>query len=112
MNAIALPTRRDEAWHYADFDALARLWPLPAVERIVVPAGGVFSRAIVQESGGVRQIGLVVGLFFALLGDRWIFRTDALPIGKPVDLAFFGVQLMGLTAALLMANLQALPKRA
>jgi len=61
LNAIALPTRRDEAWHYADFDALARLWPLPAVERIVVPAGGVFSRAIVQDMGGVRQIGLVVG---------------------------------------------------
>jgi len=61
MNAIALPTRKDEAWRYADLDALAHLWPLPAVESIVVPAGESFSRAIVQDSGGVRQIGLVVG---------------------------------------------------
>lgn len=61
MNAIALPTRRDESWRYADLDALAGLWPLPAAESIVVPAGGSFSRAIVQDSGGVRQVGLVVG---------------------------------------------------
>ena len=61
MTAMLLPTRRDEAWRYADLDALAGLWPLPAVESIVVPAGGSFSRAIVQDSGGVRQIGLVVG---------------------------------------------------
>lgn len=59
--ALALPTRRDEIWRYADFDALAHLWPLPAVERIAVPAGGSFSRSIVQDSGGVRQVGLVVG---------------------------------------------------
>ncbi len=76
MNAIALPTRRDEAWHYADFDALARLWPLPAVERIVVPAGGVFSRAIVQESGGVRQIGLVVGKGASARMDTLNFGGD------------------------------------
>ncbi len=61
MNAIALPTRRDEAWRYADMGALARLWPLPAVERIAVPAGGSFSRSIVQDSAGIRQVALVVG---------------------------------------------------
>jgi len=58
---MLLPTRKDEAWRYADLDALADLRPLPVVESIVVPAGGSFSRAIVQDSGGVRQIGLVVG---------------------------------------------------
>lgn len=61
MNAVSLPTRRDEAWRYADMDALGRLWPLPAVERIDVPAGGTFSRSIIQDAGGVRQVGLVVG---------------------------------------------------
>ena len=61
MSAMLLPTRKDEAWRYADLDALADLRPLPVVESIVVPAGGSFSRAIVQDSGGVRQIGLVVG---------------------------------------------------
>lgn len=57
----ALPTRRDEAWRYAHTDALARLWPLPVPESIVVPAGGRFERAIVQESGGVVQLELSIG---------------------------------------------------
>ncbi len=56
----ALPTRRDEAWRYADLDAVARLWPLPAPERILVPADESFARAIVQDSGGVQQIDLVL----------------------------------------------------
>lgn len=59
--SAALPTRRDESWRYADLDALVGLWPLPAVESIVVPAGGSFSRAIIQDTGGVRQIELVLG---------------------------------------------------
>ncbi len=44
-----LPTRRDEAWRYADLDALARVWgEVPqAPERIVVPAGETLSRQIV-----------------------------------------------------------------
>jgi Fe-S cluster assembly protein SufD len=61
VRAALLPTRKDEAWRYADLDALAHLWPLPEVESIIVPAGGFFSRAIVQDTGGVRQIGLIVG---------------------------------------------------
>lgn len=56
----ALPTRRDEAWRYADLDAVARLWPLPAPERILVPADESFARAIVQDTGGVQQIDLVL----------------------------------------------------
>ncbi|MDB5725612.1 MAG: Fe-S cluster assembly protein SufD [Novosphingobium sp.] len=59
--ALALPTRRSEEWRYADLDAVARLWPLPERERIDVPAGGSFSRAIVQESGGVTQLSLSLG---------------------------------------------------
>ena len=40
MNIAVLPTRRDEAWRYADLDALARVWPrLDAPEKIVVAAG-------------------------------------------------------------------------
>ena len=59
--AAPIPTRRDEAWRYSDMEALARLWPLPAPESIVVPAGGKFARTIVQDEGGVRQIELVLG---------------------------------------------------
>lgn len=56
-----LPTRKEESWRYADLDALSRLWPLPEVESIIVPAGGSYSRAIVQDSGGVKQVELVLG---------------------------------------------------
>lgn len=57
----ALPTRREEAWRYSDIDAVAAVWPLPAPESIIVPAGGDFRRAIVQDSGDIRQIELVLG---------------------------------------------------
>ncbi len=59
--SLPLPTRRDEAWRYADLDAVARLWPLEAPESIIVPAGGSFSRAIVQDAGGVHQIEMHLG---------------------------------------------------
>lgn len=57
----ALPTRKSEEWRYADLDALARVWPLPEPENVVVPAGGSFSRAIVQDAGGVTRIALSLG---------------------------------------------------
>ncbi|WP_374526496.1 SufD family Fe-S cluster assembly protein [Sphingopyxis sp.] len=59
--AVPIPTRRDEAWRYSDMEALAHLWPLPAPESIVVPAGGDFRRAIVQDAGAIRQIELTLG---------------------------------------------------
>jgi Fe-S cluster assembly protein SufD len=45
----ALPTRRDEAWRYSDLAAVARAWPLPETERLVVAAGEHASRVIVQD---------------------------------------------------------------
>ncbi|PKP88517.1 MAG: Fe-S cluster assembly protein SufD [Alphaproteobacteria bacterium HGW-Alphaproteobacteria-17] len=57
----ALPTRRDEAWRYSNIDALARLWPLPAPESIIVPAGGRFARAIVQDRDAIHQIEMSIG---------------------------------------------------
>ncbi|MVZ98614.1 SufD family Fe-S cluster assembly protein [Sphingorhabdus sp. IMCC26285] len=56
-----LPTRRDEAFRYSDIEALARLWPLPAAEHIVVPAGGNFVRTIVQDSGTIHQLDIAIG---------------------------------------------------
>lgn len=48
-NVIPLPTRRDEAWRYADLDALAQVWgQVPqGPERITVPAGETLSQQIV-----------------------------------------------------------------
>ena len=61
MTTSALPTRHDEAWRYSDIDALAAAWPLPAPESIVVPAGGTFARAIVQDRGAIHQIEMSIG---------------------------------------------------
>ena len=57
----ALPTRKDEAYRYSDIDALARAWPLPVAESIVVPAGSSFSRALIQDSGTIHRIELSLG---------------------------------------------------
>ena len=57
----ALPTRRDEAWRYSDIEALTRVWPLPAAESIIVPAGGAFTRTIVQDSGSIHQLDIAIG---------------------------------------------------
>ena len=61
MNTAILPSRRDEAWRYSDSDAVTAAWPLPAPESIVVPAGGDFKRAIVQDAGAIHQIEMSVG---------------------------------------------------
>ena len=58
MNA-PLPTRRDEAWRYADLKALAPVWSqLDGPERIDVPAGEHASR-LVTELPVVDGVGMV-----------------------------------------------------
>ncbi len=63
MNAV--PTKRNELWRYSDLQAVAAVWPLPAPEHIIVPAGGEFSRAIVQDAAdnevAIQTIDLVIG---------------------------------------------------
>jgi Fe-S cluster assembly protein SufD len=61
LSVTTLPSRRDEAWRYSDIDAVAAAWPLPAPESIVVPAGGDFRRAIVQDKGAIHQIEMIIG---------------------------------------------------
>lgn len=62
MTVATLPTRRDEAYRYADLAALETLWPLPA-ERIVVGAGEDGAKAIVVDAAGpqARDIEIVLG---------------------------------------------------
>lgn len=74
MSAAALPTRRDEEWRYADLAALARAWPLPPAESIIVPAAGSFTRTILQDSGTIHQLDIAVG-------KRATARIDVLNIG-------------------------------
>ena len=61
MGTATLPTRGDEAWRYSDIDALARAWPLPAAECVVVPADGHFARTIFQNSGSVHTLDIAIG---------------------------------------------------
>ncbi len=82
MSVCALPTKRDEAWRYADLTALARVWPLKdGPELICVPAGeaqllllehlpmidGVVVRDIHVELGA----GARFALFIALTGAEY-----------------------------------------
>ena len=62
MTALALPTRKDEAYRYADLAALAPLWPV-AVETIVVPANESRTVSIVSSEGGsaVRELAIELG---------------------------------------------------
>lgn len=46
-----IPTRRDEAWRYADIDAVARLWPVPPAEVIALEPQEVREAALVAEDG-------------------------------------------------------------
>lgn len=50
MNALALPTRRDEAWRYSDLEAVASVWPLPVPTRIDVAAGESAAHHLLQDA--------------------------------------------------------------
>ena len=61
MNALALPTRRDESFRYADIPALTPLWPV-AVEAIGVAAGEHRALSIVSTGAAaiVRELAITV----------------------------------------------------
>ena len=75
--ALALPTRKDEDFRYADLGALAQVWPV-AVETITVPAG---------ESGNLSLV---------LDGDAPVARELAIQLG---DGAAFDLRLLMAPAA-------------
>ena len=61
MTGLALPTRRDENFRYADLAALAPLWPV-AVEMIEVAAGGSDALTIVASADApVRSLAIALG---------------------------------------------------
>ena len=49
MSVLAVPTRRDETWHYSNLEAVASVWPVQT-EVIDVPAGTSIARVIVQDA--------------------------------------------------------------
>lgn len=45
------PTRKDEAWRYADLGSVARIWPVADPEQIIVAAGQAETRHLIQSAG-------------------------------------------------------------
>jgi Fe-S cluster assembly protein SufD len=52
----ALPTRKLEAWRYADLKAVEALWPPAPARLISVPAGAADSQLIRVDSGGIHDV--------------------------------------------------------
>jgi Fe-S cluster assembly protein SufD len=51
VNALALPTRRDEAWRYSDLEALGEVWPAGIQsETIAIPAGETRTLTLVADA--------------------------------------------------------------
>jgi Fe-S cluster assembly protein SufD len=75
--ALALPTRRDEAFRYADLEALTGVWPV-AREEILVPSGQSTSLSIVEDSA-IEAVArhLVIELEAGACFDLRILNTGA-----------------------------------
>ena len=50
MTALALPTRREEAWRYSDLEAVASVWPIAGPKQISVGAGEHRHETLLQDS--------------------------------------------------------------
>ena len=76
MTVVLLPTRKDEAFRYADLDALAGVWPLVR-EEILVPAGQSTSLSIIEDSEGAVARHLVIELEAGAAFDLRILNFGA-----------------------------------
>lgn len=56
----ALPTRRDEAWRYADLEAVAALWPAAPAEAITLAPGEIREATLIAEDG-IRDFAITLG---------------------------------------------------
>jgi Fe-S cluster assembly protein SufD len=97
--ALALPTRRDEAYRYADLAALAEAWPVP-VEEIRVGAGGDGALSIVAAAG-VRELAITLedGAKFDLrvlaAGTAYGRVSVTATLGKGAEFTFGAAQIGG-----------------
>ncbi len=61
MSSLALPTRHDEAYRYADIAALTTLWPVePQALRIAAGESGALSVVAAADGNDVREIAIVL----------------------------------------------------
>jgi Fe-S cluster assembly protein SufD len=59
--SVPLPSRRDEAWRYADPKAVAAHWPPPPARLIRVAAGGAAEEVVRVDSGGIHDLRVELG---------------------------------------------------
>jgi Fe-S cluster assembly protein SufD len=96
----AFPTRKQEDWRYANLPALAKLWPLPEAEAITVPAGGHFTRTIINN-GGVVQIALTLeakataSIYVLNAGADYGRVEVTATLHEAADFTLGGVQIVG-----------------
>lgn len=57
----ALPTRKDEAWRYADLKAVEALWPPQPARLISVPAGDTREEVVRVTDGGIHDLRVELG---------------------------------------------------
>ena len=76
MSVELLPTRKDEAFRYADLGTLAGVWPV-AREDILVPSGQSTSLSIVEDTKGAVARHLVIELEAGARFDLRILNTGA-----------------------------------
>ena len=57
----ALPTRKQEAWRYADLKAVEALWPPPPARLISVPAGDAREEVVRVTEGGIHDLRVELG---------------------------------------------------
>ncbi len=94
----ALPTRRDEAWRYADMDAVASLWPVPAAQ--VIAVADEDARTLVVEEG-IHDFAITLAagarLRFDVLNIAARYGRVAIDVtlGEGADFALNAVQIGG-----------------
>ena len=102
MSALALPTRRDEAFRYADLAALERVWPV-APERIAVGEGESGSQSIMLDAPNdvARSLAIELGVGarfdLRLLNAGGAYGRLALDVtlGEGAEFTFGAAQLGG-----------------
>lgn len=100
--ALALPTRKDEDFRYADLGALAQVWPV-AVETITVPAGesGNLSLVLDGDAPVARELAIVLGdgaafdLRLLMASAAYGRVAVTVELGKGADFSLGAAQLAG-----------------
>jgi len=105
VNALALPTRRQEDWRYSDVEAVAGIWPLPAPTVITVEAGAQSAHLLLQDAadGAVAahdyEISVAEGgrcIFHLLnIGGRLGRVTFRVTLGKGAHFGLYGAMIGG-----------------